>query len=235
MGLPVIIDIPNTRDLLVFEKCFDRLRQIDQRFSLYKPDSETSRYRRGEVDPPSRELAKVIKECKAAGKETDGYFSAWAGGAFDPSGYVKGWAIDEAGKLIQKAGFGTFCIAAGGDIMARSDGQKIWKIGIQNPLASGKILDLLSISNGAVATSGNYERGLHIINPKTKQPADELLSVTVIGPDIIKADVLATAIFAKGQHYKDMAELTAGYGVLVVDKSSKIYKSPSYRSLESSR
>ena len=83
---------------------------------------------------------------------------------------------------------------------------------------------MLSISNGGVATSGNYERGMHIINPKTKKPADELLSVTVTGPDIIKADVLATACFAMDRYEGNLISSEPSYKILSVDKSGNIYR-----------
>ena len=200
MGLPISIDIPDCDDETVFEAAFGRLKEIDERFSTYKPDSEVSKFAAGKIagTDMSDELKEVIEACREAQKMTDGYFSAWSAGAFDPSGYVKGWAIAEAGKVIEGKGFKTYCIGAGGDILARSSSDKVWNIGIQDPYDKTKILNKLSISNGAVCTSGNYERGAHIINPKTNQPARELSSVTVMGPDIIWADVLATAIFAMG-------------------------------------
>jgi thiamine biosynthesis lipoprotein len=200
MGLPISIDIPSYNRKPAFESAFTRFKEIDRRFSTYKSYSEVSKFRRGELTETelSPELKSVIKQCRVWQKKTDGYFSAWAGGDFDPSGYVKGWAIAEAGKEIEKAGKGTYCIGAGGDILARSAGAKVWAIGVQDPTSVNKILNKLSISNGAVATSGNYERGTHIINPITKQPATALKSVTITGPNIITADMLATAVFAAG-------------------------------------
>lgn len=208
MGLPITIDIPQGRDEADLAAVFDRFRDIDQRFSTYKADSEVSKFGRGEIAETklSLELKQVLKACRAWQTKTDGYFSAWAAGQFDPSGYVKGWAIAEAGKQIEKAGYKTYCLSAGGDILARSAGAKSWSVGIQDPADPSKILNKLSISNGGVATSGNYERGAHIINPKTGRPAQVLQSVTITGPDIITADVLATAVFAAG--------LTAGRQIL---------------------
>jgi thiamine biosynthesis lipoprotein len=201
MGMPISIDIPDCVDEVVFGAAFERLRNIDDRFSTYKPQSEVSRFAAGKITEKdlSEELKEVIQACEQAEKDTSGYFSARAAGAFDPSGYVKGWAVAEAGKTIEDSGYKTYCIGAGGDILARSDSSKIWNIGIQDPRDKNKILNMLSISNGAVCTSGSYERGAHIINPKTKKPADELLSVTITGPNIIKADILATAVFAAGK------------------------------------
>jgi thiamine biosynthesis lipoprotein len=108
--------------------------------------------------------------------------------------------------------------------LARSGGSKQWHIGIQDPRDKTKILNKLSIGSGAVATSGSYERGAHIINPKTGQPADELLSVSVIGPDIIKADVLATAAFAMGARGLDFIRLQDGYEALVINKNDKLFR-----------
>ncbi len=217
MGLPISIDIPEAKDERAFKAAFDRLKKIDAQFSPYKSDSEVSKFASGELKEKdlSDELKTVIKACRTAEETTDGYFSAWAAVAFDPSGYVKGWAIAEAGKVIEKNGYKTYCIGAGGDILARSNGDKIWNIGIQDPHDPAKILNRLSISNGAVATSGNYERGQHIVNPKTKKPADELLSITITGPDIIKADVLATACFAMGKKSLEFIKSQKPYEAIV--------------------
>src|SRR5579884_2590322 len=107
MGMPISIDIPDCHEKSVFEAAFARLTEIDERFSTYKPESEVSQYAAGKIAEHelSRELRNVIKACKNAESATDGYFSAWAAGKFDPNGYVKGWAIAEAGKVIESQGF----------------------------------------------------------------------------------------------------------------------------------
>lgn len=223
MGLPITVDIPDCQNQAVFDKVFKRLRQIDRRFSTYKHSSEVFKYISGKLEKGqlSNELQTVIKECRLAEKMTNGYFSAWTGGQFDPSGYVKGWAIDQAGRIIEKSGYPTYCLNAGGDILARSAGPKKWIIGIQDPIDKTKILNKLSISNGAVCTSGNYERGAHIINPKTGQPADEVLSVTIIGPDIIKADILATACFAMGHKAAEYIKNQKAYKALIIPRVTR--------------
>jgi thiamine biosynthesis lipoprotein len=224
MGLPVSIDIPEAKSEADFDPAFERFEQIDQRFSTYKSDSEVSKFIAGEIaeDDLSDELKYVIEQCREAERKTDGYFSAWAAGTFDPSGYVKGWAIAEAGKVLEKNQIKTYCISAGGDILAHSNTDKIWNIGIQDPRDPSKLLNLLSISNEAVATSGSYERGNHIINSKTKKPAQELLSASVTGPDIIWADVLATAIFAMGQAGLDYIRTQPGYTALLVTIAGEV-------------
>jgi FAD:protein FMN transferase len=221
MGLPVSVDIPGCENAGIFNAVFSRLREIDSRFSLYKPDSEVSRFRAGGITEAQLgdELKEVIEACREAEKKTDGFFSAWASDDFDPSGYVKGWAIAEAAKLIGQKGLKTYCIGAGGDILAASASEKTWQIAIQDPADKSRILNKLSIKDGAVATSGNYERGSHIINPKTKKPAQELLSVTIIGPDIIQADILATACFAMGGKAADFMKRQSGYEALIISKT----------------
>ncbi len=219
MGMPISIDILNCKDESVFEQVFTRFHKIDRQFSTYRPDSEVSRYVKGEIKESSlsKELKFVIKACRLAEKMTNGYFSAWASGRFDPSGYVKGWAIKQAGQAIEKQRCNTYCISAGGDILASSDTDKAWSLGIQDPENSYKILNKLSISNGAAATSGNYERGNHIINPKTSKPADGFSSVTVTGPDIITADILATAIFAMGAGGETLLQNHRAYRAIMIN------------------
>jgi thiamine biosynthesis lipoprotein len=218
MGTAATIDVPDLDEEQVIRAAFKCLRELDKRFSPYKKSSELAKYNRGELSEQtlSPEMKHVLHACRRWEEKTGGYFSAWYGGDCDPSGYVKGWAIAEAGKVIEKNGFSTFCISIGGDILARSDGKKKWKIAVQDPTDKNKLLDLLSISNGAAATSGNYERGKHIINPNTGKAADELLSVTVTGPDIVTADVLATAAFAIGKKGHKLVNSHRGYRALTV-------------------
>jgi FAD:protein FMN transferase len=220
MGMPITIDIVSGDESKVFDKTFGLLRNIDEQFSTYIPGSEVSKFASGKLteNKLSGKLTEVIKRCRQAEEQTDGYFSAWAGEAFDPSGYVKGWAIAEAAKAIQGQGYSTYCVSAGGDILAASDSDKVWSIGIQDPLNRQEILNTLSISNGAVATSGNYERGAHIINPKTSLAAESFLSVSVSGPDIITADILATAIFASGRSNPNFLQNYPDYKPLVYKK-----------------
>jgi len=225
MGMPVSVDIPNCHEGEVFRQVFAQLRGIDDQFSPFRPDSELSRYRRGEItqDDLSIGLRDVIRGCQEAEAETDGYFSAHYGQDFDPTGYVKGWAIKQGCEVIDAAGYHTYCLSAGGDINAKSSGDKIWHIGIQDPRDKAKIIKTITGKNFAVATSGNYERGQHIINPKTGRPPADLISLTAVGPDIIKADVLATAAYAMGRPGLNFIEHKAlAYEALAIDKEGKV-------------
>jgi thiamine biosynthesis lipoprotein len=229
MGTGVTIDIPGVKERRVFDDVFSLLKRIDRDYSTYKKDSIISRFNRGELRwwQKNREFRNILKACAQAETETDGAFSAYAGGSFDPSGYVKGWSIQQAALLIEKAGHATYCISIGGDIKAAGD--KLWKIGIQDPKNKNRSLLTLNVKDRSVATSGNYIRGAHIINPKTGQPAKEITSVTVVGPNIIDADVLATAAFVLGEFGLNLIGAQAkGYEAFMVGKSGLLSASPGF-------
>lgn len=226
MGIPISIDIPKSRSELVFRLVFERLRAVDRQFSTYKPDSELSRYRRGEIIESGLSADMVVSKeyCAKFEDLTDGYFSAYYNGTFDPTGFVKGWAIQQAAGILAENNEGTYLINAAGDILASSVNDKVWSIGLQDPTDKQSTIGTINMRNGAVATSGTYERGAHINDPHTKKPVYELLSSTVWGPDIITCDVFATTCQAMG-HRKalDFMELQQGYEAILVDNKGLAY------------
>ena len=134
-------------------------------------------------------------------RQTGGYFDIDRSGFYDPSGVVKGWAILNAADILRRAGAANFYVEAGGDIqMAGRNGEGgDWRVGIRNPFDPTQIIKVLSLTDCGVATSGTYARGRHIYNPKdAEDPLSEIVSLTVIGPDICEADRFATAAFAMG-------------------------------------
>jgi thiamine biosynthesis lipoprotein len=234
MGMPVVLDIPGSSDVELFKQVFKELHLVDEQFSPFIESSELSRFRRGELQPDELSIGMkdVMKACLEAEKMTGGYFSARYGKEFDPTGYVKGWAIAQACRKLLAGGIGTFSLSVGGDINAYSNSEKIWRIGVLDPLNKKSLIGKISGKNLAIATSGNYERGSHIINPKTGKPARELLSLTVEGPDIVKADILATAAYAMGKKgLKFIDERQPGYEVLAIDRKGEIYFSGGMREL----
>lgn len=226
MGTAVSLDIPSCKNSETFEKIFERLREIDERFSPYKASSEVSLFKSAKLPKPSPEFEEILSACQDWQQKTDGYFSAWAAGSYDPSGYVKGWVIAQAAGLIKKSGHRTFCIGIGGDILAASDSDKTWNIGIQNPFDRAQVIKKLQVKNSAVATSGNYERGAHIINPKNKKPADFWASITVAGADIITADVLATACFAAGENAAELISKWPEYDFIFIGHDGAVSYNP---------
>jgi thiamine biosynthesis lipoprotein len=150
---------------------------------------------------------------------TAGYFDAWAGGHFDPSGVVKGWSIERASAMLAVAGWPDHAIDGGGDVRLCGDPGtgKPWQVGVRHPLHEGSYCAALSLDEGAVATSGTYERGLHVLDPRTGEPATQLASVTVIGRDLTTTDAYATAALAMGRRAPAWLSRLGGYEALVVD------------------
>ncbi len=185
MGMPVRVE-----GSIDAGRVFAWLRWVDATFSTYRDDSEIVRLDRGELDEPHPLVREVLRRCEELRVETGGYFDVRAGGSLDPSGYVKGWAVERAAAF----GRGRFLIDAGGDIVLRG----AWRVGIRHPYEPDKLAAAIAVSDCAVATSGAYERGPHILDPHTGRPARGLASVTVIGRDLGTADAYATAAFARG-------------------------------------
>lgn len=178
------------------------LHDVDEVFSTFKDQSAVSKYRRGELNETELDegMRDVIKRCQRVKELTNGAFDPWSvPGGFDPSGLVKGWAADRAAAILQDFGFKDFLINAGGDITVRGGPEpgELWAIGLQHPTKPGQIYEVIKITDCAVATSGSYERGQHIINPFGGNVVAS--SATVIGSDCATADGLATALLIAGQ------------------------------------
>jgi thiamine biosynthesis lipoprotein len=186
----------------LIEAVFDWLREVDARFSTYRPDSEVNRLDRGEILPEecSADLRHVLERCTELWQESGGYFDTYATGRFDPSGYVKGWSVQRASELLSASGAGNHLVDVGGDIQTRGRPapHARWEIGIRHPLERSKVCWVLAGTDLAVATSGTYERGYHVVNPLTGTLAKQLCSVTVVGRDLGTADGYATAALAMG-------------------------------------
>jgi len=177
-----------------------RLHAIDEKFSTYRPDSVISRLARGEAVERDPEVAEVLRRCTEVETDTDGAFTAYPGGRLDPSGWVKGWAIEEVSRLLTAAGSHDHLVVGGGDVQGRGEPEpgRPWTVGIADPLRPERYAALVSGRDFAVATSGTAERGAHIIDPATGAPAAGFASVTLVGERIALTDAYATAVFAMG-------------------------------------
>ena len=121
---------------------------------------------------------------------------------------------------MQKKKISNFCIDAGGDIEPRGkNGEgKPWRIGIKNPFNQKEVVKVLGVSGRGVATSGTYIRGQHIYNPKENfRAVSELVSLTVIGPNIYEADRFATPAFAMGKRGVSFLETLDGFEAYSID------------------
>lgn len=205
---------------------------VDDVFSTYKEDSVISKLRRNEItiESTSDEVKDVWNRCAVARDITEGAFDPWAvEGGFDPSGLVKGWAADRCAEIMLEAGAKHVQINAAGDLTLRGghlDGAGVapWSIGVVNPQNRQEIVQVFDISDGAIATSGTYERGAHILDPQTGLIAIGARSATVIGPDGGLTDALATALMVEGRDgaiwfsHPDLAE----YSAWVVDRHEDV-------------
>jgi thiamine biosynthesis lipoprotein len=220
MGMPIEIDV---RDAAVdVEPAFAWLRRADELFSTYRADSEISRLDRGELllSECAPEVDEVLTRCLALRRETGGYFDVRAGGTLDPSGLVKGWAVAGAADRL---GARRLFINAGGDVATRGGP---WRIGIRHPVERAQLAAVLEVSDLAVATSGEYERGRHVLDPHTGRPPEGLLSVTIVGPDLATADAYATAAFAMGADGPAWAATLDGYEALCITSDHRVLSTP---------
>lgn len=200
------------------------LREADDTFSTYKPNSAISRLNRGEACQASghREVATVLTIAEEMRTITGGAFDVRHSGTLDPAGIVKGWAAERAAEYLIPLRV-AFYLNAGGDIvLCTSPDQPLWRIGIEHPADPSGLLTVLELSAGAVATSGAAHRGNHIIDPRTHRPAAGFTQVTVVGPSLVKADIAATTLMVTGAVSPVMARWLEGYEILAVTQTSQI-------------
>ncbi len=178
------------------------LHEADAVFSTWNPHTPLSRLRRGDMPeaagPPS--LAEVRAACQAVREASDGWFDPWAmPGGYDPTGLVKGWAVDRALDALRRAGLTAALVNGGGDLAAFGGPAPAepWRAGIRQPWRPDALAAVLEV-HGAVATSGSYERGAHLVDPLTGRAACRAASATVTGPSLAMADALATALAVGG-------------------------------------
>jgi thiamine biosynthesis lipoprotein len=219
MGMPIGIDVRGP-DGIDVEPAFAWLQQVDATFSTYRDDSDIARLDRGELTIAEcrAEVDEVLTRCASLERETGGSFSVRPAGRLDPSGLVKGWAVDGAAERLVAAGAEDFCINAGGDVLARGRPQpdRRWRVGVRHPEDPAALAAVVAVEDLAVATSGAYERGAHIVDRHTGKAPSGLLSVTIVGPDLATADAYATAAFAKGLDGPAWTATLRGYDALCI-------------------
>lgn len=208
---------------------YDELRAVEEIFSPYRPGSDVSRIDRGDLAPEDAHplVAEVVELCETARVLTEGSFDVSYGSRpqpgerrrFDPTGLVKGWAVQRACERLSAGLRCDVSVNAGGDIAMRAGlDARTWRIGIEDPADPLLLVAVVDVVAGGVATSGTAHRGKHIVDPQDGSPADDLLSVTVVGPSLLWADVLATAAFVRGRDGLALVEALTGYEALVADR-----------------
>lgn len=209
MGLPVSVHVRGAVDrpelVTAVEQVWGVLHRVDAVFSTWRDDSELMRLRRGDLAASHVHpwLAEVEQLCAVAQTRTHGLFSASFDGVHhDPTGLVKGWAVERAALHLRHVPGISWCLNAGGDLLAgagREAAPSEWLIGIEDPLSPGSVAATVALRTGGLATSGAAARGAHVVDPRTGTPVGRDGSSTVWGPSLLWADVWATALFVDPQ------------------------------------
>ncbi|MET9159789.1 FAD:protein FMN transferase [Streptomyces parvulus] len=209
MGTVFSIDVRGGEPAAVrtaLDEAVAQLRRADEVFSTYREDSQVSRLARDEVavGECAPEVAEVLGLAAEAERVSEGWFSTRYRGRLDPTGIVKGWAVECAARRLASAGATGVSLNGGGDVqlLGTPGSGRPWRVGVSDPLRPGGLAAVVSAAGAAelaVATSGSAERGAHVVDPRTGRSAvTDLLSVTVVAPRLTWADCWATAAFAMG-------------------------------------
>jgi FAD:protein FMN transferase len=214
------------------------LHRADATFSTWRPDSPVSRLRRGEITSAQApaQVAEILGHCAAARDLSGGWFDPWAvPGGFDPSGYVKGWAAQNALAAFSASGICGALVNAAGDIASAGGmGQgRPFRIGIADPRSPLTLAEIVEL-DGAIATSGTYERGAHLIDPHSGQPAARAASASVTGPDLGLADALATAVAVAGEPGLAIVDKIEGYEALIINFDGSRQRTSGFPAIDAS-
>jgi thiamine biosynthesis lipoprotein len=244
-GTVITLDVREHVNPVEFDDVFAWFVRIDQLFSTWRSDSEISRLGTGQLRlrDASADVRTVLALCDELTENSRGAFDIRVGsdprvtpreglGLIDPSGMVKGWALQHAAEMLRGTGFSNFLINAGGDLIAVGEAEpgQPWRVGIQHPWQRNKVAAVVSISDLGVATSGRYERGDHIIDPRTGQAATSAISVTVIGPDLALADGYATAALVLGEEGPQWLNEHPQLASMTITNDRRTIVSPSFDS-----
>lgn len=244
MGTVISIDIVDSDDAGLIDELVAWFHHVDAVFSPYKPNSEVTRLGTGELDvadlspgdPTADELLEVLHRCDELVGETRGIFDVWSlpspnGTRFDPCGYVKGWSVQRAVERLDARGVHHCFINAGGDVVIRGQhgGTRPWRVGIRHPAAADAVALVLESSGPlAVATSGSYERGAHIVDPRVGHPSTDTASATVVGPDLADADAYATTLAVLGVDGLHWLAEHDGYCGCVITPDGTLYSTAEF-------
>jgi thiamine biosynthesis lipoprotein len=235
MGMPISLALrgAHTRDaaaLDAWSACLADLRVTDRVFSTYREDSHVSRLGRGEIglDQCPAVVREVLDLAERARQESDGAFDVRRPGpdgtvVLDPSGVVKGWAVQRASAHLRSLDDTDFCLSAGGDMVCHvaDDRRPPWRVGIEDPHDPGHLVAAVEVRRGAVATSSAAHRGAHIVDARTGEGQDAVASVTVVAGDLTWADIDATAAYAWGSGALAWLQERPGRSGLVVGSDGR--------------
>jgi thiamine biosynthesis lipoprotein len=251
MGTPARIKVQGRNSPYLAWRAMWEIRKIDRLFSRYQPESEVSRINQLagkaplEVSPETLECLRIAQKINdissGAFDITLGYphffvlnvqkrkaYLKREGITIDLGGIGKGYAAEAARRLLLKKGAKSAMIDMRSSIAVF--GKRDWEIGIQHPRDEDKLLGSVILGDGqSLATSGDYERGEHIIDARIRVPAKGCQSVTVVGRNAAVTDAIATAVFVLGPVQGiQFIESQPGIEGMIVDRDGKIIQSSGF-------
>jgi thiamine biosynthesis lipoprotein len=207
------------------EAALAELERLEQIFSTFRPTSEISRVNDGSMSllDCSQEVIDVLDACTWLERMSDGAFTVRRNDRIDPAGFVKGWATERAGQVLSRHGLQHWYLGVGGDIVLSGSpaGRSTWTIGIADPTHQRALITGVSVTGGAIATSGTAERGRHLWSADGSD-ADTFASVTVLGPSLTWADAFATTACAMGTAGIEWVMQFEGYRALAVTHDGQL-------------
>lgn len=226
----LVVRVPPGVSRAAFERSVDgavaaaraRLESIEAKLSSYRPNSELSKLADGRLSVDA--VGADLRHCLAASEwlqgVSEGVFDPRHSGTLDLAGYVKGWAGDEAAAVLDAAELGDWALGIGGDWVTRVAKRKSapWRIAIRNPFQVDGIAAISEIGTGALATSGTYERGEHLVASGQRSWA----SFSVVGPQLGFTDAFATIGFLMDRRGMDWVTSFDGYHCLGIETDGRM-------------
>lgn len=199
-----------------------RILEIEKLLSRFDKTSEVGRLNRGEKFSLSEDTIKCLKLADKAKQMTNGAFDARYRGILNLDGIGKGFAVEEARRLLLKRRVKSAIIDCGSSIAVIGDK---YRIGVKHPRKKDELLGIITLNPGeGLSTSGDYEQGRHIIDPRSKKPAAKCQAVTVVCPDAGLADGLSTGIFVMDPIKSVSLARDLDIKVLIISTDGKIYE-----------
>jgi thiamine biosynthesis lipoprotein len=233
MGTVASIHVHDGAPVSVIEDAIDavlaELERFEVMFSTFRPDSEISQINTGTrtLADCSPEVVAVLDACTWLEHSSGGAFSAYIpgrAGQIDPSGFVKGWATEQAARRLGDAGLEHYYVSVGGDLLVHGSPatDRKWHVAIADPYRKGHAIASVEIASGAVATSGTNERGAHIWDARRARGPERFVAVTVVGPSLAWADAFATTAFVLGADGPAWVNTFDGYATVVIEPDGTV-------------
>lgn len=220
MGTPVRIKAQGKKAEVAIDQALAEMKRLEGMFDWKNPESAINNIHPYDNLPEIKDILDLSEKVK---KLSQGAFDIQFNGQLNLGGIGKGYAVEKARQLLVQKGIKNGIIDMRSSIAVIGSG---WNIGVLDPRTKETkyFFKQIILNDGeALATSGQYERAGHIVDPRTGKPADKCLSVTVVAQDAGVADALSTAVFVLGPKAGQKLVEKLGCKALIVDINGKVY------------